>query len=76
MMVRHMTRSLFLMLAIAIATSPLTPALADDAKEKAAIVNAEPAPQPKIRVILPAMWEPAAPQGASQAASQQRSAAR
>jgi hypothetical protein len=71
-----MARSLFLLLFLATAIYPLTPALADDAKEKAATVNAEPTAQPKIRVILPAMWEPAAPQAASQTASPQRSAAR
>jgi hypothetical protein len=65
-----------LALALAIATSPLSGALADDAKEKAAAVTTEQAAQPKIRVILPASWEPAIPQTPPQAASPQRSAAR
>ena len=71
-----MTRPLLPMLAFAIAIYPLSGALADDAKEKAAAVTTEPSPQPKIRVILPASWEPALPQTASQEASPQRSAAR
>jgi hypothetical protein len=62
------------MLALAIAICPLTIAFADDAKEKA--VATEQTAQPKIRVILPASWEPAIPQTSSQAASSQRSAAR
>ena len=71
-----MSRSLALALTLAIAICPLTGALADDAKDKPATVTAEPATPPKIRVILPASWEPATPQAASQAASPQRSAAR
>jgi hypothetical protein len=70
-----MTRPL-LALALAIATFPLSAAFADDAKEKAAAVTTEQAAQPKIRVILPASWEPAIPQTSSQPASPQRSAAR
>jgi hypothetical protein len=71
-----MTRPLLPMLALAIAVCPLTGAFADDAKEKAAAVTTEQAAPPKIRVILPASWEPAIPQTSSQAASSQRSAAR
>jgi hypothetical protein len=67
-----MSRSLALALTLAIAICPLTGALADDAKDKPATVTAEPATPPKIRVILPASWEPATPQ----AASPQRNAAR
>lgn len=67
-----MTRPLLPMLALAIAI-PLTSAFADDAKEeKAAAVTTEQATPPKIRVILPASWEPAVPQ----TSSPQRSAAR
>jgi hypothetical protein len=71
-----MSRSLALALTLAIAICPLTGALADDAKDKAATVTTEPAAQPKIRVILPASWEPATPQAPSQDASSQRNAAR
>jgi hypothetical protein len=72
-----MARSFLMMLtlAIAIAICPPASARADDGKDKAATVNAEPA-QPKIRVILPALWEPATPQAATQATSPQRNAAR
>ena len=71
-----MTRPLLPMLALAIAVCPLTGAFADDAKEKAAAVTTEQAAPPKIRVILPASWEPAIPQTPSQPTSPQRSAAR
>ena len=70
-----MTRPLLPMLAFAIAICPLGVALADDAKDKTAVTTEQAAP-PKIRVILPASWEPAIPQTSSQAASSQRSAAR
>ena len=72
-----MTRPLLPMLALAIAICPLTSAFADDAKgEKPAAVTTEQAAPPKIRVILPASWEPAIPQTAPQPTSPQRSAAR
>lgn len=73
-----MTRPLLPMLALAIAICPLTSAFADDAKEEraAAVVATEQAAPPKIRVILPASWEPAIPQTPSQPTSPQRSAAR
>jgi hypothetical protein len=71
-----MTRPLLPMLAFAIAICPLGGAVADDAKEKAAVVATEQAAPPKIRVILPASWEPAIPQTPSQPTSPQRSAAR
>ena len=72
-----MTRSLLLILALAVSIAPFAGAFADDAKEdKAAVVAGEKAAPPKIRVILPASWEPAIPQPSSQAASSQRSAAR
>ena len=71
-----MIRPLVLALPLAIAICPLSRALADDAREKAAAVTAETATQPKIRVILPAMWEPATPQAPSQATPPQRNAAR
>ena len=71
-----MSRSLSLALTLAITICPLTGALADDGKDKAATVSSDPATQPKIRVILPASWEPATPQAASQAVSSQRNAAR
>lgn len=74
-MVRHMARSFLMMLTLAIAICPPASARADDGKGKAATVNTEPAAQPKIRVILPALWEPATPQ-ATQATSPQRNAAR
>ena len=73
-MVRNMVRLFALMLNLAIVICPLAQAYADDARDKPA--NAEPAAQPKIRVILPAPWEPATPQTTPQAASPQRSAAR
>jgi hypothetical protein len=56
------TRPLMPLLALAIAICPLTGAFADDAKDKAATVTTGQASQPKIRVILPASWEPALPQ--------------
>ena len=71
-----MLRPIIPALALVIAICPLTRALADDAKDKAAAVSGEPATQPKIRVILPASWEPATPPAASQAAAPSRSAAR
>ena len=55
---------------------PLAQAYADDARDKPVNATAEPAAQPKIRVILPALWEPATPQTTPQGASPQRSAAR
>jgi hypothetical protein len=76
MMVWHMARTLVLMLALTTSILPFTCALADDAKDKPAAVSTEATAQPKIRVILPALWEPAAPQAATQTASSQRSAAR
>jgi hypothetical protein len=71
-----MSRPIVPLLALAIVLCPLTGALADDAKDKAAAVTTEQAAQPKIRVILPASWEPAIPQTSSQQTSPQRSAAR
>lgn len=71
-----MARPLLPMLALVISICPFAGAVADEAKEKAAVVTTEQAAQPKIRVILPASWEPAIPQTASQPTSPQRSAAR
>jgi hypothetical protein len=71
-----MTRPLVSLFALALALCPLTGALADDAKDKAASVTTEQAAPPKIRVILPASWEPAVPQTPAQADSPRRSAAR
>jgi hypothetical protein len=83
-----MIRSLVPTLVLAMAVCSATGALADDAKEKASAVAADTAAQPKIRVILPASWEPAirqdssedpsqdSRQGSSQTASSQRSVAR
>lgn len=71
-----MTRPFAPILALAIIVAcPVGGALADDAKEKATVTT-EQAPQPKIRVILPASWEPAIPQTSTQVAPPQRSAAR
>jgi hypothetical protein len=75
-MVRNMVRFFALMLNLAIVICPLAQAYADDATGKPVNGTAEPAAQPKIRVILPALWEPAIPQTTPQAASPQRSAAR
>lgn len=71
-----MIRPLIPTLALAVAMSAFSPALADDARDRSAAVSTEPAAPPKIRVILPASWEPAIPQAASQTASPQRNAAR
>jgi hypothetical protein len=76
-----MTRTFPLLLALALAVVPLGRAVADDARDKASNLTAEPVTKPKIRVILPALWEPATPQAASQeaapqAASSQRSVVR
>jgi hypothetical protein len=72
-----MNRPLAPILALTIIVAcPVGGALADDAKEKAATFTTEQTPQPKIRVILPASWEPAIPETSSQPTSPQRSAAR
>lgn len=75
-MVSSMTRLLVSLLALALSLCPLAGACADDAKEKTAAITTEQASPPKIRVILPASWEPAIPQTPPQADSPQRSAAR
>jgi hypothetical protein len=75
-MVRNMVRLFALMLNLAIVICPLAQAYADDPRDKPVNATAEPAAQPKIRVILPALWEPATPQTTPQAASPQRSAVR
>lgn len=67
-----MIRPLVPALALAMAICSFVPALADDAREKTVATTTDPAVQPKIRVILPASWEPATPQ----TPSPQRSAAR
>lgn len=69
-----MLRSFNAALALAILLCSLTSALADDTKSAA--VTTEQTAQPKIRVILPASWEPAIPSTAPQPTSQQRNAAR
>ena len=75
-MVRNMVRLFTLMLNLAIVICPLAQAYADDVRDKPVNATTEPAAQPKIRVILPALWEPATPQTTPQTASPQRSAAR
>jgi hypothetical protein len=76
-MVKNMVRLFALMLNLAIVICPLAQASADEARDKPVnATTAEPAAQPKIRVILPALWEPATPQTTPQAASPQHSAAR
>jgi len=75
-MVKNMVRLFALMLNLAIVICPLAQASADEARDKPVNATGEPAAQPKIRVILPALWEPATPQTTPQAASPQHSAAR
>jgi hypothetical protein len=75
-MVKKMIRLFALMLSLSAIVCSFTQARADGAGDKPVASTADPAVAPKIRVILPALWEPATPQAASQAVSPQRSAAR
>jgi hypothetical protein len=70
-----MFRTLLPIVALSLSATLTIPAHADEAKDKSAAVVAEAPAQPKIRVILPALWEPATPpSSATQQA--QRNAAR